>query len=205
MHLEETTSELARSQAALTTKNQATSTKLENDVLTSGSTLKTALANDKSAIEANVANVYKKQERNTIQIQQAKQESARLKTANQEAFIDHKRSLFAHQTAVQNANDAALLAVQQQIAEKNAAIQDNFREGRFIKNQLRTANGPRTAVDDLTTQSCTTDQFFGTSCEDVDYADADFAAGARNDAARAAAAAVDAAVAAERDGSTVPR
>jgi hypothetical protein len=205
VHLEETTSELARSQAALTTKNQATSTKLENDVLTSGSTLKTALANDKSAIEANVANVYKKQERNTIQIQQAKQESARLKTANQEAFIDHKRSLFAHQTAVQNANDAALLAVQQQIAEKNAAIQDNFREGRFIKNQLRTANGPRTAVDDLTTQSCTTDQFFGTSCEDVDYADADFAAGARNDAARAAAAAVDAAVAAERDGSTVPR
>merc|ERR1711990_311559 len=169
-------------------KTEITS-KLEDDVLTVDSTLNEALKDSKSTIESSVNTVYSKQERNTIKIQQAKQEAARLKTANREAYIDQKRALFA----------------QQKIAEKNQAIEDNFREGRLIKNQLRTANGPRTEVSDLKTQSCTTDQFFNTKCTDVDYDDAEFAAGARTDAIRDEAAAVDAAIAAERDGASVPR
>jgi hypothetical protein len=205
LQLEETTTELARKQTAMDTKKTDINTKLENEILTLGSTLNTKLASSKSAVETSVASAYSKQERNTIKIQQAKQEAARLKTANREAYIDQKRALYAHQTATQNANDAALLVAKEKIAEKNSAIEDNFREGRFIKNQLRTANGPRTMVSDLKTQSCTTDQFFNTKCVDVDYNDADFAAGARDDANRVAAAAVDTAVGLERDGATVPR
>merc|ERR1712054_273351 len=203
IHLEETTTELAREQSAMAAKKTEITSKLEDDVLTVDSTLNEALKDSKSTIESSVNTIYSKQERNTWEIQQAKQEAARLKTANREAYIDQKRALYAHATAVQNANDAALLVAQQKIAEQNQAIQDNFREGRFIKNQLRTANGPRTAVSDLKTQSCTTDQFFNTKCTDIDYDDADFAAGARTDTIRDAAAAVDAAIGAERDGATV--
>ena len=205
LHLEETTTELARTQSAMDTKTAATTSKLESQILTLGSTLNQELAASKTAVEASVATAYSKQERNTIKIQQAKQEAARLKTANREAYIDQKRALYAHQTATQNANDAALLVAKAKIASSNLAIEDNFREGRFIKNQLRTANGPRTLVSDLKTQSCTTDQFFNTKCVDVDYNDADFAAGARDDANRVAAAAVDAAIGLERAGDTVPR
>jgi len=205
IHLEETTTELAREQTAMTAKNAEITTKLEDDVLTIDSTLNEALRASKSTVDSSVSSIYSKQERNTIKIQQAKQEAARLKTANREAYLDQKRALYAHATAVQNANDAALLVAQQKIAAQNQAIEDNFREGRFIKNQLRTANGPRTAVSDLKTQSCTTDQFFNTKCTDVDYDDADFAAGARTDTIRDAAAAVDAAIGEERGGASVPR
>ena len=205
IHLEETQTELAREQNTRAAKNAATTNKLEDDILTLDSTLNEALAASKSTVDSSVSSVFSKLERNTIRIQQAKQEAARLKTANREAYIDQKRALYAHATAVQNANDAALLIAQQKIAAHNQAIEDNFREGRFIKNQLRTANGPRTAVSDLKTQSCTTDQFFNTRCTDVDYDDADFAAGARTDTIRDEAARVDAAIAEERGGSSVPR
>ena len=47
-------------------------------------------------------------------------------------------------------------------------------EGRFIKNQLRTSNGPRTLVSDLKTTSCSTDQFYGTECVEEDFDDALF-------------------------------
>lgn len=204
IHLEETTTALAREQAAMTAKNTEITSALEDGVLKLDSDLNLELQASQAAVETSVNSVYSKQERNTIKIQQAKQEAARLKTANREAYIDQKRALFAHATAVQNANDAALLVAQQKIAEKNQAIEDNFREGRFIKNQLRTANGPRTEVSDLKTQSCTTDQFFNTKCTDVDYDDAAFAAGARTDAIRTEAAAVDTAIFAERQ-SNVPR
>merc|ERR1712159_571046 len=204
IHLEETTTELAREQSAMTAKNSEITTKLENDITTLGSTLNEALRASKTTVDSSVSSLYSKQERNTIKIQQAKQEAARLKTANREAYLDQKRALYAHATAVQNANDAALLVAQQKIAAQNQAIEDNFREGRFIKNQLRTANGPRTAVSDLKTQSCTTDQFFNTKCTDIDYDDADFAAGARTDTIRDAAAAVDAAIGEERGGASVP-
>jgi hypothetical protein len=208
IHLEETTTELAREETAMAAKIAATTSKLEDDILTIDSTLNEALKASKSTVDASVSSVFSKQERNTIRIQQAKQEAARLKTANREAYIDQKRALYAHATAVQNANDAALLVAQQKIAAQNQAIEDNFREGRFIKNQLRTANGPRTAISDLKTQSCTTDQFFNTICSDVEYDPDDeglFAAGARTDAIRDEAAKVDAAIAAERDGASVPR
>ena len=50
-------------------------------------------------------------------------------------------------------------------------IAEAFAEGRFIKNQLRTSNGPRTLVSDLKTTSCSTDQFYGTECVEEDFDD----------------------------------
>lgn len=76
---------------------------------------------------------------------------------------------------MQNDLAAAKKVVEDKIAAKTAVIAEAFMEGRFIKNQLRTMNGPRTAVSDLKTQECTTDQFFGTKCTDVDYDDDQFA------------------------------
>merc|ERR1711959_779894 len=99
-----------------------------------GSALHKEIKQRKDATDAAVLKLRAKQERDTIRIQQARQESARLTTSNSDAFT----------------------------------------EGRFIKNQLRTANGPTTKISDLKTQSCTTDQFLHTTCSDVDYADGDF-------------------------------
>ncbi len=75
---------------------------------------------------------------------------------------------------MQNEFAASKVEMSEEIAARNAAISAAFTEGRFIKNQLRTANGPTTKISDLTTQECTTDQFFHTTCVDVDYDDAQF-------------------------------
>ena len=139
-----------------------------------GSALHKEIKQRKDATDAAVLKLRAKQERDTIKIQQARQESARLTTSNREAYLDHKRALFAHQTEVQNRHAASKLDVKAKMDNQNAAISDAFTEGRFIKNQLRTANGPTTKISDLKTQSCTTDQFLHTTCSDVDYADGDF-------------------------------
>merc|ERR1711939_893064 len=55
----------------------------------------TELARAKTSLDATDAAVLKlraKQERDTIKIQQARQESARLTTSNREAYLDHKRA-----------------------------------------------------------------------------------------------------------------
>ena len=175
MMLEETATAVTRSNAALSTIKQTVLNKLDAQIYDGSSAHKTTIANAKSTIASEVEALYLKKERNTIRVQQAKQESARLKTANLEAYLDHKRSLYAHQTEVQNDLAAAKKVVEDKIAAKTAVIAEAFMEGRFIKNQLRTMNGPRTAVSDLKTQECTTDQFFGTKCTDVDYDDDQFA------------------------------
>jgi len=60
LQLEETTTELARKQTAMDTKKTDINTKLENEILTLGSTLNTKLASSKSAVETSVASAYSK-------------------------------------------------------------------------------------------------------------------------------------------------
>jgi hypothetical protein len=183
MHLEETTVELARYKASLDSVKTTVNTKLQDTIYAQddpttgsdeGSTLHKAIIANKATTDAAVEKLRAKQARETIRIQQAKQESARLTTANLEAYLDHKRALHAHQTSMQNEFAASKVEMSEEIAARNAAISAAFTEGRFIKNQLRTANGPTTKISDLTTQECTTDQFFHTTCVDVDYDDAQF-------------------------------
>ncbi len=183
MHLEETTVELARSKASLDSIKTTVNTKLQDTIYAEddpttgsdeGSTLHKTIIANKATTDAAVEKLRAKQARDTIRIQQAKQESARLSTANREAYLDHKRALYAHQTSMQNEFAASKVEMSAEIAAKNAAIDAAFTEGRFIKNQLRTANGPTTKISDLKTQECTTDQFFHTTCTDVDYDDTQF-------------------------------
>jgi hypothetical protein len=207
VHLEETKAELQQSKASLTNKKIGIRSKLNNEILkvddpTTGadenSVLRGKLATDAAKIATSVTSVFSKQERNAILIQQALQEAARLKTANHEAYLDHKRSLFEHQTAVQNRFDQARVAVGARKAAQQKKIDDAFSQGRFIKNQLRTANGPRTQVSDIKTKSCTNDQFFGTNCVEQQYDASLFSAGAASDAIRTAAGLVDKEIAIER-------
>ena len=182
--LDETSTELARAKTSLDAIKSAVNTKLQSEIYAEddpattgtdeGSALHKEIKQRKDATDAAVLKLRAKQERDTIKIQQARQESARLTTSNREAYLDHKRALFAHQTEVQNRHAASKLDVKAKMDNQNAAISDAFTEGRFIKNQLRTANGPTTKISDLKTQSCTTDQFLHTTCSDVDYADGDF-------------------------------
>merc|ERR1711871_800133 len=166
----------------------------------------TELAREQTAMTAKNAEITSKLEEDVLTIDSTLNEALRASKTTVDSSVSSLYSKQERNTIkIQNANGAALLVAQQKIAAQNQAIEDNFREGRFIKNQLRTANGPRTAVSDLKTQSCTTDQFFNTKCTDIDYDDADFAAGARTDTIRDAAAAVDAAIGEERGGASVPR
>merc|ERR1711907_854556 len=184
MQLEETTTQLARSQASLDTIKDTINSKLQDTIFAQddpattgsdeGSTLQKAIIANKATTDAAVEKLRAKQARDVIKNQQAKQESARLTTANREAYLDHKRALYAHQTVMQNEYAASKVEMEATIAAQNAAISAAFTEGRFIKNQLRTANGPTTKISDLKTQECTTDQFFHTSCVEVDYDDEQF-------------------------------
>merc|ERR1711871_1415070 len=170
MQLEETTTQLARSQASLDTIKDTINSKLQDTIFArddpattgsdEGSTLQKAIIANKATTDAAVEKLRAKQARDVIKNQQAKQESARLTTANREAYLDHKRALYAHQTSVQNEFAASKMEMNANIAAQNAAISAAFTEGRVIKNQLRTANGPTTRISDLMTQECTTDQFF---------------------------------------------
>jgi hypothetical protein len=207
VHLEETKAELSQSKASLNSKKSSIRTKLNDEILKvddpttvgdENSVLRGKLASDAAKIATSVTSVFSKQERNAILIQQALQEAARLKTANHEAYLDHKRSLFEHQTAVQNRFDQARVAVGARKAAQQKKIDDAFSQGRFIKNQLRTANGPRTQVSDIKTKSCTNDQFFGTNCQEQQYDTSLFSAGAASDAIRTAAGLVDKEIERER-------
>ena len=49
---------------------------------------------------------------------------------------------------MQNDLAAAKKVVADNMATRTAQIAESFMEGRFIKNQLRTANGPRVSLPD---------------------------------------------------------
>lgn len=187
VHLEQTAAELAQSKAAMGQKTAEIREELSGKIFrvddptteyNENSDLQQALVSNAVGIASTRASVFDQQERNTIVIQQALQEAARLKTKNHEAYLDHKRSLFEHQTAVQNRHDEDRLGVATLKASQQQKIDDAFTEGRFIKSRLRQANGPRKKVSDLKIEDCTSNQFFGTPCSEVDYDDAQFAAGA---------------------------
>jgi len=164
MERSENAAAIAKSDAALSTKKTAIHTSLVTASTNTANSVKTA----KAATATNVANLKAAKERNAVIIQQARLESVRLATANKEQWIDSKRSLYAHQTAMQNRLDKDYHAMKTKNAAWATAINAQHTQGRFIKNQLRTANGPRTKIADLKTESCTTDQFFRTTCTKTD-------------------------------------
>jgi hypothetical protein len=164
-HLAGTTSEIQRSNTHLKSIRASVNQVMQADITGTNSKLNQRIKQENSATAASVEKLRTKAERNTVLLQQAKLESARLTTSNLEAYLDHKRALFSHQTAVQNRHAADKVRVDQLTKTKKASIDAAFKTGRFIKNQLRTANGPRTPINKLKTSDCSNDQFFHVDCE----------------------------------------
>ena len=160
----ETTADIERSNSALAAIKKEVRHQMQVGITGADSALNEKLREQRTRRAESVDLIRAKAERNTILLQQAKQEAARLKTANMEAYIDHRRSLFSHQTAVQNRHAADKVASGELFVERAAQINSAFQKGRFIKDQLRTANGPRIATEELKSEMCSSDSFFRTSC-----------------------------------------
>lgn len=155
---------LAQVTAAALAKKSAIETVLETKIFGASSTLISSLATASTTTASNVAALRAKKDRNAVVIQQARLESVRLATANLEKYRDSQRSLYSQQTAMQNRLDKDYQSIKAKAATWVTTLTDNFNQARFIKNQLRTANGPRVKIADLKTETCTTDKFFKTTC-----------------------------------------
>jgi len=165
---------IGKSNAELMTKKTSIQNTLETKIFDTGSTLSTKLSDAKTSTATNVQALYTKKDRNAVLIQQARLESVRLATANKEQWLDSKRSLFAHQTAMQNRLDKDYQSTKVKAATWTTSLNTEFKQARFRKNQLRFANGPLEKIADLKTETCTTDQFFKTTCTKAAINTADF-------------------------------
>lgn len=112
------------------------------------------------------ADLHRKRDRITTTIQQMREESKRLKTANTEAYLETVRALHEGQREMQNELDAKRLAHFQQMAIRHDEWVQIKEANDFKLNQLRTANGPLVNIDDLEERVCTQDDMFRTSCVD---------------------------------------
>ena len=124
--------------------------------------------NDMEALAAGQAAkaeaLHRKRDRITTTIQQMREESRRLKTANTEAYLETVRSLHENQRLMQNELDAKRLQHFQNMAVKHDEWVEIKERNDFKLNQLRTANGPLVNIDDLEERECTQDDMFHTSC-----------------------------------------
>merc|ERR1712072_1198978 len=112
--------------------------------------------------------LHRKRDRITTTIQQMREESKRLKTANTEAYLETVRALHEGQRAMQNDLDMKRKEHFQQMAIRHDEWIEIKEKNDFKLNQLRTANGPLVDIDDLQERECTVDDMFHTSCTDVD-------------------------------------
>ena len=112
------------------------------------------------------AELHRKRDRITTTIQQMREESKRLKTANTEAYLETVRALHEGQRLMQNELDSKRLAHFQQMAVRHDEWVQIKEANDFKLNQLRTANGPLVNIDDLEERVCTQDDMFRTSCTD---------------------------------------
>ena len=168
MQRAESTAQLVKSTAAALVKKGAIQGVLESEIFDKASRLATNLATATASTATKVEALRRKEERNAIAIQQARLESARLAVANKEQWLDSKRSLYAEQTGMQNRLDSGYQINKITAATWAASAAKEFKEAHFLLNQAGTANGPRVKIDRLKKQSCTTDQFFRTTCTAVD-------------------------------------
>ncbi len=111
--------------------------------------------------------LHRKRDRITTTIQQMREESRRLKTANTEAYLETVRSLHENQRQMQNELDAKRLEHFQNMAVRHDEWVEIKQRNDFKLNQLRTANGPLVHIDDLEERECTQDDMFRTECVDV--------------------------------------
>jgi len=158
--LEANTALLARETAVVLGNKTATKAKLK----THSGTMTTTLANAATSLATKTDAVHRKLDRHATTLQQARAESTRVKTANMEQHLATKRSLFAHQTKMQNQLDELRHAANTAMATQAATLAAQLQINEFNINTVKTANGPRVKIADLKTESCTTDQFGKVTC-----------------------------------------
>jgi hypothetical protein len=158
---------LAISDESIKASHDAVVTKL-NDFIKSNDQQMDDLA---SAQATKARDLHRKRDRITTTIQQMREESKRLKTANTEAYLETVRALHEGQRAMQNDLDMKRKEHFQQMAIRHDEWIEIKEKNDFKLNQLRTANGPLVDIDDLEERECTQDDRFRTSCTQVDASD----------------------------------
>ena len=108
-----------------------------------------------SAQATKARDLHRKRDRITTTIQQMREESKRLKTANTEAYLETVRALHEGQRAMQNDLDLKRKEHFQQMAIRHDEWIEIKEKNDFKLNQLRTANGPLVDIDDLEERECT--------------------------------------------------
>jgi len=154
------TASISRENARLVTSAAAVKTKLSAHSVDTANKLSANKAN----LQTLTDRLHREHDRKFVQIQQAKEESARLKVENQELHIDHKRSLYEHQEAANNRYDAAMKSRLADRAKKRDQIIQDMKQKNFILNSLAQANGPRVKTSDIKEPVCTTDQLGKITC-----------------------------------------
>jgi hypothetical protein len=163
MGLAAVSADLAEVTAAGKVKGLSTHTKIENslDVIANVVTTETLARNSR------VAALHNKLDANAAAIAQDILSSERSKVARLEAHIDTIRALHAHHTTVTQRVDKGMAAAKAFNIAKNAEVTRALAENTFKMNQVRLMNGPPVQIDKLKKSECTTDQFYGVTCEET--------------------------------------
>jgi len=155
---------LAISDAKIADAHAAVVTKLNDFVIANEADMATLAVDQANKAKA----LHRKRDRITTTIQQMREESKRLKTANTEAYLETVRALHEGQRQMQNELDSKRLEHFRNMAVRHDEWVEIKEKNDFKLNQLRTANGPLVDIDDLQERECTVDDMFHTSCTDVD-------------------------------------
>merc|ERR1711871_1765667 len=164
MRLAAAEAEREQLETVLTAQTLQTNTLIES----TRDTVAAQVLSSKLSLDTKVDALHRKLDANAAAIQQDILSSERAKTANLEHHIETQRTLYAHQTDVQNRLDAARAATATLAASRQAEVNQALANNQFKLNQLMLSNGPRVPISDLTTESCTTNQFNEVECEQVD-------------------------------------
>ena len=164
LRLSAASADLLKMEASRTAKSLVTHTKIETTV----DSVTATVLSSKLALDTNIDTLHRKLDANAAAIQQDILSAERAKTANLEAHLETKRSLFNHQTDVQNRLDAGRQATATLKATKQAAVNKHLADNQFVLNQLSLSNGPPVQISDLKKQECTTNQFNEVECVEVD-------------------------------------
>jgi len=124
-----------------------------------------------ASLEEDINTLYLKREELEIAVQQMREESNRLQTANEEAYIDFQREQAEYMTEMQNRLDTDLKEHYETMAVKADNWKQVKQQLQFQLNQLKTANGPLVDIDDLKETECEQDEFYQVSCTEVSASD----------------------------------
>ena len=157
------------SDAKIKTAHDSVVSKLDQFIVDNAKKMDELADTQEKASEA----LFRKRDRITTTLQQMREETRRLKTHNQEAYLATVRLLHEGQREMQNKLDLKRRDHFISMAKEHDRWIELKAKNDFKLNQLRTANGPLVDIDALQERQCTQDDMFHTSCTNV-AADAKF-------------------------------